>query len=208
MAEKNEELEKIKTEIANCKKCSLWKYRKNPVPGEGNISAEVMFIGEAPGKSEDEQGRPFVGAAGKLLTQLINSIELSREEVYITNVLKCRPPNNRDPLLIEIEACTPYLNRQIAIIKPKIIMTLGNHSTKYILKKLKIQFRGITRARGKIYSGTISGVIVKVIPTFHPAAALYNPRFKRYLEEDFMTLKKLLEGKIKQRGLFDFIKSF
>lgn len=200
-------MKKIITEISNCKKCSLWKYRKNPVPGEGNTNTEIMLIGEAPGKSEDEQGRPFVGAAGKLLTELINSIQLKRSEVYITNVLKCRPPNNRDPLPIEIEACTPYLNKQIEIIKPKIIMTLGNHSTRYILKRFKAQFRGITRVRGKIYSGTINGVRVQVIPTLHPAAALYNPKFKRYLEEDFMTLKKFVEGKIRQRGLFDFIKT-
>lgn len=206
MVAKNKEIEKIIQEIKNCKKCSLWKTRRNPVPGEGDINTEIMFIGEAPGKSEDEQGRPFVGAAGKLLTQLINSIKLSRSKVYITNVLKCRPPNNRDPLPIEIEACTPYLKRQIKIIKPKIIVTLGNHSTKYILKQLKIPFQGITRARGKIYIGAINNVRVKVIPTFHPAAALYNPKFKKYLEEDFITIKKILEGKIKQRGLLDYIK--
>ncbi len=200
------EMKKLIDEIRDCKKCSLWMNRKNPVPGEGNLRAEVMFIGEAPGKSEDEQGRPFVGAAGKLLTKLINSINLRREDVYIANVLKCRPPNNRDPLPEEIEKCTPYLDRQITLIKPKIIVTLGRHSTSYILRKLGISVSGIMRVRGRIYTGTILGLKVNVLPTLHPAAALYNPKNRKLLEDDFQKIRDLLEGKIKQIDLFRFLK--
>jgi len=200
-----EQMKKLAEEVRKCRKCNLWMTRKNPVPGEGNVRAEVMFIGEAPGKSEDEQGRPFVGAAGKLLTKLIESIGLSREEVYIANVLKCRPPNNRDPLPEEIEKCTPYLDRQIKIIKPKIIVTLGRHSTKYILGKLRVSVPGIMKVRGKTYSGTILGLKVIILPTLHPAAALYNPKMKSIIEADFKNLKSIIEGKVKQADLLKFL---
>ncbi|MCS7385572.1 MAG: type-4 uracil-DNA glycosylase [archaeon GB-1867-005] len=200
-------MEKVVEEIMKCRKCTLWKTRKNPVPGEGNIKAEVMFIGEAPGKSEDEQGRPFVGAAGKLLTRLIESIGLKREDVYIANILKCRPPQNRDPLPEEIEKCTPYLDRQIQIIKPKIIVTLGRHSTSYILGKLKVSVPGIMKIRGKTYSGTILGLKVIILPTLHPAAALYNPKMRSLIEADFKNLKRILEGNLKQVDLLKFLSS-
>ena len=121
--------------VANCRKCSLWKTRSNPVVGGGSKDAKVMFIGEAPGYWEDVKGRPFVGRAGRVLDELLESINLSREEVYITNILKCRPPNNRNPLQSEIEACTPYLDRQIELMNPEIIATLGNFALSYISEK-------------------------------------------------------------------------
>jgi len=179
------EYQKLTEEILECKKCRLWKNRKNPVPGEGSLNAKIMFIGEAPGRMEDLEGRPFVGAAGKLLTELLNSIGLRRDEVYITNLVKCRPPQNRDPLPDEIDACSPYLDRQIRLIMPKLIVTLGRHSTKHILSKCGVKVTSITKVRGKIFLIKVDDVLIKVIPTYHPAAALYNPRMRTFLEEDF-----------------------
>jgi len=124
------DLQEIAEQVRNCRKCDLWKTRKNAVPGEGNPHAEIMFVGEAPGENEDIEGKPFVGAAGKLLTKLITEVlGLKREDVFITNVVKCRPPQNRDPTEEEMTACSPYLRMQIDIIKPKLIVTLGRHST-------------------------------------------------------------------------------
>lgn len=188
------ELEFIAEEIRKCTKCPLYRYRKNAVPGEGNPNAEIMFVGEAPGYHEDTQGRPFVGSAGKLLTKLINNIDLSREKVFITNVVKCRPPNNRDPLKEEIDACKQYLFRQIEIIKPKIIVTLGRHSTLTLLSHVGVEARGISSVRGRIFNANIRGLKVRIIPAYHPAAALYNPGLKEKLEEDFKLIKLVLTG--------------
>ncbi|RLE65903.1 MAG: uracil-DNA glycosylase [Thermoprotei archaeon] len=183
------ELVKLEEEIKKCTKCPLHASRKNAVPGEGNPEAIIMFIGEAPGRNEDLEGRPFVGAAGRLLTNLIENIGLRREDVYITNVVKCRPPNNRDPKPEEIKACSPYLDRQINCIAPRIIVTLGRHSTKYLLEKNGYNFRSILKIHGKIYNIKIGYIDIKLIPTLHPAAALYNPRFVKILEEDFNRIK-------------------
>ena len=187
-------LEIIAKEIQKCTKCPLYKNRKNPVPGEGNPDSEIIFIGEAPGYHEDVQGRPFVGSAGKLLTELIEMIGLNRKNVFITNVVKCRPPTNRDPLKEEIDACKPYLFKQIEIIKPRIIVTLGRHSTLTILHHMGIKVHGISSVRGQIFKGELLGINVTVIPTYHPAAALYNPKLRRVLEEDFMLIKMVLSG--------------
>ncbi|BFH72641.1 type-4 uracil-DNA glycosylase [Sulfurisphaera javensis] len=185
-------LDEIAQEIITCKKCKLWQTRTHAVPGEGNPNAEIMFIGEAPGESEDKEGRPFVGAAGKLLTQLINEIlGLDRKQVFITNILKCRPPNNRDPEEDEITACSPYLDEQIEIIMPKIIVTLGRHSTKYIFNKMGESFSSITKVRGKSYSWKYKDKEIIVFPTYHPAAALYNPNLRKTLEEDFKKIREL-----------------
>ncbi len=194
--EENKEklLEIIAKEIQKCTKCPLYKNRKNPVPGEGNPDSEIIFIGEAPGYHEDVQGRPFVGSAGKLLTELIEMIGLNRKNVFITNVVKCRPPNNRDPLKEEIDACKPYLFKQIEIIKPRIIVTLGRHSTLTILHHMGIKVHGISSVRGQIFKGELLGINITVIPTYHPAAALYNPKLRRVLEEDFMLIKMVLSG--------------
>jgi len=191
---KKAELEIIAEEIKRCTKCPLYRNRKNAVPGEGDPNSEIMFIGEAPGYHEDIQGRPFVGSAGKLLTKLINDIGLSRDKVFITNVVKCRPPNNRDPMREEIEACKPYLLKQIEIIKPRIIVTLGRHSTLTILNHIGVKVSGISSVRGKIFEAEMLGLKIRVIPVYHPAAALYNPGLKKKLEEDFKLIKLVLTG--------------
>ena len=190
MQAKQNELALIAQQILNCRKCPLHKTRKNPVPGEGNPQAKIMFIGEAPGYWEDVKGKPFVGAAGKFLDTLIAILNLSRKDVFITNVLKCRPPKNREPSPNEVQQCTPYLDKQIRIIQPKFIITLGNYSTGYILSKAGLPFNGITQAHGKFYETTILDLHVTVFPTFHPAAGLYSGRYKKLLQQDFQLLKK------------------
>jgi len=191
------QLNTIASEITRCTKCPLHKSRKNAVPGEGNPNAKIMLIGEAPGYWEDVKGKPFVGAAGKFLDTLLAEAGVSRAQVFIGNILKCRPPNNREPAPSEIQKCTPFLDRQIAAIKPKLIITLGSHSTAYILAKAGIQFKGITETRGKLYKTNVLGLEVNVFPTFHPAAALYNAKYKQTLIEDFKLLKtKILQLKI------------
>lgn len=187
---KNEKLEVVASEVIVCTKCALWKTRKNAVPGEGSPEAQIMFIGEAPGSSEDLKGRPFVGAAGKFLETLLSAIELARNDVFICNIVKCRPPGNREPSPLEIQTCTPYLNRQIKIIQPKFIVTLGNYSGAYIFSKANIPFTGITQAHGKFYNAIILDMQVTIFPTFHPAAALYNPKYEEMLKQDFQLLKK------------------
>ncbi len=182
----------IVSEVVACRKCELWKTRKNAVPGEGSPESQIMFIGEAPGRWEDVKGRPFVGAAGVFLDALLSSADLSREKVFIGNILKCRPPKNRKPLPKEIEKCTPYLDRQIQIINPQLIVTLGNYSTNYIFSKVKLSFNGITRAHGKLRQATLLGKERTIFPTFHPAAALYQEKYKELLQQDFQKLKQHL----------------
>ncbi len=189
---KKEFMEAVVNEVKACQKCELWRTRQNAVPGEGSLDASILFVGEAPGYWEDVKGRPFVGAAGKLLDTLLADISLSRSAVYITNVVKCRPPENRAPLPIEVKTCTPYLNRQIKIIQPEIIVSLGSHATSYVLSEAGIkEVVGITKLRGKVYSVKLSGLSVSVLPTFHPAAVLHNPKYKDGLERDFQLLKSL-----------------
>lgn len=199
-------LESVKREVLSCRKCGLWKFKRNYVFGEGDPSSRVMFVGEAPGLNEDIQGRPFVGAAGKLLTKLIEEVlGIRREKVYITNVLKCRPPNNRDPAKEEIDACTPYLDKQVVIIKPKMIVTLGRHSTKYILSRIGIKVKGVTRVRGKVFSGEYLGLNLRVYPTYHPAAALYNPGLRETLIQDFKRIKDEAFKEESREGLFKYL---
>ena len=189
---KKEFLDAVAAEIIVCTKCQLSKNRKNAVPGEGNPESPVMFIGEAPGQSEDIKGKPFVGAAGKFLETLLSEIGLSRNDVFICNIVKCRPPRNREPMPNEIQTCTPYLDRQINIIKPKFVVTLGNYSTAYIFSKANMPFNGITQARGKFYQATIVNMQITIFPTFHPAAALYSAKYKETLQHDFQLLKNKL----------------
>jgi uracil-DNA glycosylase family 4 len=189
---KRELLDAIATEILVCRKCELWKTRKNPVPGEGSSHSQIMFIGEAPGYWEDVKGKPFVGAAGKFLDTLLSEAGLSRESVFIGNILKCRPPKNREPSQDEIETCTPYLNSQIQVIQPKYIVTLGNYSTSYIFAKAMLPFNGITQAHGKFYKASTLDMRVKIFPTFHPAAALYHLKYKELLQQDFQLLRQEL----------------
>jgi len=183
----------VVAEVIGCRGCELWKHRRNPVPGEGNVDAAMIFVGEAPGYWEDVKARPFIGAAGKLLDELLSEIGLSRGDIYIANLLKCRPPENRDPLSDEVAACTPFLNRQIQIIGPRLIVTLGRHATSYILSKAGFPVEGITKLHGRTFNTRILGLQVVVIPTFHPAAALYQVKYKRGLEDDFQIVKLELE---------------
>ncbi len=190
-------MREIEEEIKNCRKCDLWRGRRNAVPGDGNYEAMMMLVGEAPGKKEDEMGKPFVGKAGQLLTEVMKKVGIEREEVYITNIVKCRPPNNRNPTREEIEKCLPYLRRQIDAIKPRIIVTLGNFATVEILKMYGFSPLSITRARGRIYRSPIHDIVI--IPTFHPAACIYNPAFVEKFEEDFKKIadeyKRVTRGK-------------
>lgn len=186
-----DEWSKLNTEIMNCRKCVLSMYRKNPVPGEGRRDALIMFVGEAPGAREDEEGRPFVGSAGKLLTSLIESIGLTREEVYITNIVKCRPPNNRDPEPEEVDACSPYLVKQIILIKPRIIVALGRHSGKFLFEKAGLKWRSISSERGRVHRVKFFENETILTATYHPAAALYNPEVKHLLMKDFEIIGRM-----------------
>jgi uracil-DNA glycosylase len=181
-------LDAFATEVAVCTKCRLAQTRTQVVFGVGNPAADLMFVGEAPGFHEDKQGFPFVGQAGKLLDTLLAEIGLSRAEVYIANVLKCRPPGNRDPAPDEIEACEGHLFRQIELIRPKLVATLGNFATKLLSGKQL----GITRVHGQEQETTLGGNRVVLYPIYHPAAALYTPRMLEVLRSDFVRIPDLL----------------
>ena len=178
----------VALEASTCTKCRLADGRTQVVFGVGDPHADLLFVGEAPGMHEDKQGEPFVGAAGQLLTRMLGEIGLTREQVYIANVLKCRPPGNRDPQEDEIETCTPWLVEQISLIQPAVVVTLGNFATKYVLQTQQ----GITRMRGSVYPWHGR----KVIPTFHPAAILHGGGEKSRqfgeLQEDFALIKRTL----------------
>jgi uracil-DNA glycosylase len=177
------------TETAGCTSCRLAQGRTQVVFGVGDPDADLMFVGEAPGFHEDQQGYPFVGQAGKLLDRLLGGIGLERGNVYIANVLKCRPPGNRDPAPDEIEACERHLFRQLELIEPRLVATLGNFATKLLSGKP----HGITRVHGAPQTATVGGRSVTLYPLFHPAAALYTPAMLRTLEEDFARIPALLE---------------
>ena len=174
--------------VAGCTKCALAQGRTQVVFGSGSPDADLMFVGEAPGFHEDKQGVPFVGAAGQLLSKLLVEIGLQREDVYIANVLKCRPPGNRDPQPEEIESCEPHLWKQIELIQPKLICTLGNFATKLLSGRPN----GITQVHGRPQDVVLGGNAVTLYPIFHPAAALYTPRMLEVLREDFRRIPELL----------------
>jgi len=196
MENRTEQMKKIKDEVIGAKDSPLYEYRiKNkyfPVIGEGSHSAKIMFIGEAPGKNEAETGRPFCGASGKVLDELLTSIGIDRKEVYVTNIVKDRPPENRDPLPNEIDFYAPFLDRQIEIIKPQVIATLGRFSMSYIMKKfgLELELKSISQIHGKVFSTQTSYGDVKIIPLYHPAVAVYGTN-KEILKKDFEILKNL-----------------
>jgi uracil-DNA glycosylase family 4 len=194
------DIEKVRVEALNCTKCGLAQGRTNVVWADGNLDSDLIFIGEAPGFHEDKQGLPFVGAAGQLLDRLLSDIGLDRTQAAIVNVLKCRPPGNRDPLPDEIETCRPYLEAQLSHMRPKVIVTLGNFATRFILE----QSIGITRARGQIYERRGA----YVVPTFHPAAALRGGSFGGVstldaLRSDMTTVRAILDGKLPRRDSND-----
>lgn len=188
-AQRREQLKDVYAQVRDCVRCrELAATRQNVVFGAGNADAELMFIGEAPGASEDEQGLPFVGRAGKLLETLLGEIGLSRADVFIANTLKCRPPGNRDPQPGEIENCREYLYRQVELIEPTVICSLGNFSTKL----LREDPTGITQLHGRPQIIVLGRRAVRLYPIFHPAAALYTPRMLQTLREDFARLPELL----------------
>ena len=181
----NEDFSALYAEIASCERCSLSKTRTNVVCGFGNEESDIVFVGEAPGLNEDKLGQPFVGAAGKLLTELLAGIGIKRDDVYILNVLKCRPPANRSPLPGEIELCRPFLDRQLKLIKPRAVCTMGNFATRALLGE-------------EVYISKVRGTPVKmgkftVFPLYHPAAALHRGNMREPMEEDFKKLKMFLE---------------
>ena len=190
-------LEKIATEVRGCPLCKLSRTRKNAVPGEGQLAAKIMFIGEAPGKTEDEKGRPFIGTAGKLLDNMLKRAGIERSQVFITNVVKCRPPNNRVPEEDEVIACRPYLDRQIALIRPKVICILGRTAYSSLLGG-----GSITANRGKI----VERAGQKYFLTIHPAAAIYNKSLISVLEADLKKLAKEIKNKKESKSsLEDFM---
>jgi len=179
-----DELKQVAEEVSVCTKCNLHYSRKNAVPGEGPVNADILFIGEGPGFHENEQGRPFVGAAGKLLDELLNKIGMKRSDVFITNIVKCRPPGNRDPEPEEIESCDPYLERQIQAINPKVIVTLGRYSMARFLPNVKISvIHGqAMKVRGRL-----------IVPMYHPAAGLHQRSLMSAIEEDFSRLPEIID---------------
>jgi len=179
-------LTEIAREVRRCTKCPLHRNRKNAVPGEGSPKAEILLIGEGPGQNEDREGRPFVGEAGKFLEEMLALIGLERKDVFITNVVKCRPPNNRDPLEEEIDVCVRnYLYRQIKEIKPKLIVTLGRHSMRIFFP----QIRSISAVHGKAYKKANQVYLI----LYHPAAALYQNSLKEQIKEDFQQIPEILK---------------
>lgn len=187
--ERRRQLIEVFREAESCERCPLHETRTRVVFGAGDADADLIFVGEAPGADEDRRGLPFVGRAGQLLNQLLEDVGLSRERVFITNVLKSRPPGNRDPKPEEIEACRPFLYRQIELIEPKVLATLGNFSTKLLTGDPT----GITRVRGIPQTHKLGARTVRIFPLLHPAAALRTPKMRETLAADFETLRELLE---------------
>jgi len=193
--EKEVEIKKLKKEcIEFCKKSSLYKEGTFPVFGEGSLNAEIMLVGEAPGYNESITGKPFCGASGKILDELLESAGLKREDIFITNIVKLRPPNNRNPTKEEIKQFSHFLDKQIEIINPKMICTLGNFSTGYILERfnLKDKIQGISKIHGQIFNVSTLLGIIKIVPLYHPAVAAYDANMKDTLKQDFLVLKKLV----------------
>ena len=189
---KEELMRQLKHEIEECRKCNLYKSRKEPVIGSGNLDAKIMFCGEAPGYWEDIKGEPFVGAAGKIFDDLLISVGLKRQDVYIANLLKCRPPDNRDPQKEEMQACAPYLERQIQIVKPEVICPLGRYSMRFLMEKYGLGNRvdSISKIHGKLFEAESLFYKVVIIPFYHPAVATYNPNMREVLQKDFKILEQ------------------
>jgi uracil-DNA glycosylase len=198
--ERREQLKAVYEQAKNCTRCPLHQSRTTVVFGSGDADADLMFVGEAPGANEDKQGLPFVGQAGKLLTKLLSEIGLDRGDVFICNTVKCRPPNNRDPHPNEIESCNEYLRRQVELIQPTVICTLGNFSTKL----LRGDNTGISRLHGQAEVRTIGARAIRLYPLYHPAAALYTPSTLEVLRADFLRIPDLLaQGPPEQHAFAD-----
>jgi len=182
----------IEHAVHTCTRCPLAARRTYAVPGEGPVPARILFIGEAPGRNEDAQGRPFVGRAGKILDDLLAGIGIARDDVFITNIVKCRPPNNRDPTPAEIEACRPYLERQIALIRPEVIVPLGRFAMRWVLESHGVKPGPISEMHGTVVRIQWSGGKRTVVPVYHPAATIYRPALRETLAADFGTIREVL----------------
>jgi len=191
--EKQVKIDKLRAQVAKCTRCPLHATRTNAVPGEGDVNADIMFIGEAPGRNEDLQGKPFVGRAGDIFDKLLDSIGLTREQIYLCNILKCRPPGNRNPLSSEISACVGSLDLQIKIVNPKVIGTLGNFSTTYIFEKFQVPPAKISSVAGRVMNVTTPFGPKKIVPVFHPAVATYNVHKMDLLISHFQAFKPFCE---------------
>lgn len=195
MSDTDEALKKIKDEVINLTDSPLYAYRQEnkyfPVIGEGNHLAKIMFVGEAPGENEAKTGRPFCGRAGKILDELLLSIGVDRKDVYVTNIVKDRPPGNRDPLPSEIDLYAPFLDRQIGIIKPKVVATLGRFSMQYVMNRYGLEWElgPISRIHGKVFETKLGDEKLLIVPLYHPAAAIYNQSLLETLKADFAVLK-------------------
>ena len=190
---KEELMKELSQEINNCKKCPLFKTRNKPLVGDGSVDSEILVVGESPGYNEDRLVKAFVGEAGKILDQLLSLISLKREQIYITNVLKCHPPKNHNPNRQEIDSCIIYLHKQIEIINPKIIITLGKFASRELFTKYNLPFTRISDVRGKVFEvGTLFGKI-KIIPLYHPAVACYHNEMLDVLKDDFNKLRNVLK---------------
>ncbi len=193
---KQTRLEVLEKEVKTCKRCELWRTRKNPVFGEGPADAEIMIVGLGPGRQEDIQGRPFVGAAGKLLDRLLEEAGLKREDIYITNVMKCYLPMNKASEE-QVKTCSPYLDQQIEIIRPKLILALGNLAAGYLLGKFGLKPEPMERIHGRIYEVSTLTLSLRIIPMYHPASALRNPGLRSRLIEDW----RELNARLRELGL-------
>jgi len=210
MTEATDKLRSVRDDVIQCTQCDLYKSRINPVVGSGNHNADILFIGEAPGEEEDKKALPFVGPAGHVLDKLLAYIGLKRDDVYICNTVKCRPPNNEDPTQEQKDECSSYLSRQIEAIKPKIIVCLGNHATKSVLELFGAidKIEGISKIHGKLFSpdpifqessrriGEDYMADVKIMPLYHPAAMLHNPPLAQVLRADFKKLKAAIGSSV------------
>jgi len=190
--EKEQKIGQLREKIASCRRCALHATRTNTVPGEGDVDAKLMFIGEAPGRNEDLQGKPFVGRAGEVFDKLLESIGLTREDIYLCNVLKCRPPENRNPLPDEIKACSGSLDLQIKTIRPRVLCPMGNFAVQYLFERFGIPPAKISAVKGTIIKAVGQQGDIQIVPLFHPAVATYSPSKIDMLLEDFAVLKNFL----------------
>jgi len=189
---KTDRMELVVEAVRGCNRCELWEGRSNPVPGEGDLASPVVLVGEAPGRKEDESGRPFVGSAGKLLDTALEHVGLGRSDVYITNVVKCRPPGNRRPKSGEVEACTRYLDEQLGIVAPRVVAPMGNSALRYFLKRFELGRHVIGEVHGRDFPAEFSWGTATLFPLYHPAAVLYNRSLEGTLRSDLEALVALL----------------
>jgi uracil-DNA glycosylase family 4 len=192
--EKRESFQNLSQEILNCRKCELWQTRTNPLVGDGDIHSKVVLIGEAPGFHEDLQKTAFIGQAGKVLDELLKSIRLLRKDIYITNLLKCHPPQNQSPTQMQTKACAGYLYRQLKFIQPKVILTLGKYASQELFKTVFLPFSKISEMHGKSFQIKASYGKVWIIALYHPSAACYRPEMLEILKKDFQTVQEILKS--------------